>query len=80
MHSADVLGYAASALVFLAFYMQSIFWLRVIALASNVCFLGYALSMHLVPVMVLHVALMPVNAWRLLEHLRGAYRVHGVAS
>jgi hypothetical protein len=65
--SIDLLGYAASALVVLTFYMKDMIPLRVAALCSNVCFLAYGGSLHLGPVIVLHVMLIPINVWRLIQ-------------
>ena len=44
--------------------------LRLIALGSNVAFLTYGALLHLYPVLLLHIVLMPVNLWRLTEILR----------
>jgi hypothetical protein len=69
MQAIDVLGYAASALVFLTFYMKEMAALRAAALCSNVCFLAYGLSLKLGPVVALHAALIPINLWRLAQAL-----------
>lgn len=69
MRSIDVLGYAASVLVFLTFYMKDMLSLRAAALCSNACFLAYGLSMKLGPVIALHAALIPINIWRLAQAL-----------
>jgi hypothetical protein len=58
-------GYVASSLVFLTFYMRGMASLRLIALCSNAAFLIYAGSLHLLPILLLHGALIPVNACRL---------------
>ncbi len=63
----DLLGYAASALVLLAFSLRSLTALRVVAIASNLTFLAYASAAHLPPVLVLHAALLPINLWRLWQ-------------
>jgi hypothetical protein len=60
----DFAGYVASSLVFLTFYMM--IPLRIVALCSNVAFLVYAGSLHLAPIFILHSALIPINARRLL--------------
>ena len=41
--------------------------LRLAAIASNVAFIGYAALAGLHPVLVLHLLLLPMNGWRLLE-------------
>ena len=61
----DLIGYAASALVLLAFSLRSLVALRSVAIASNVTFIAYASAAHLLPVLVLHAALLPINLWRL---------------
>jgi len=66
MHSVNVAGYIAFALVFSAFYMKDMVSLRVLAICSNVAFLVFASTMHLVPVIILHAALLPLNVWRLI--------------
>lgn len=67
MQAVDVMGYAASALVFLTFYMKEMVPLRAAALCSNVCFLVYGLSLKLGPVVALHAALIPINLLRLWQ-------------
>jgi hypothetical protein len=65
----NVVGYVASALVVLTFYMREMVPLRVAALCSNVAFLIYGIGLGLGPVVVLHGMLIPLNAWRLLHAL-----------
>jgi CRP/FNR family transcriptional regulator, cyclic AMP receptor protein len=66
----DVAGYAASLLVFSAFYMTSMTPLRAIAIASNVAFIAYGVGRELYPVLLLHAVLLPLNVVRLLQ-MRG---------
>jgi CRP/FNR family cyclic AMP-dependent transcriptional regulator len=61
------LGYLASALVFATFFMRSRARLREVGIASNVAFILYGLFGHVIPVLVLHVLLLPLNIWRLWE-------------
>jgi hypothetical protein len=63
----DSVGYLAAALVIAAFYMKKTSHLRVIAIGSNFAFLIYGSLAHLLPVIALHLTLLPINAWRLLE-------------
>jgi hypothetical protein len=67
----DLAGYIASSLVFLTFYMKGMIPLRLVALCSNVAFLVYAGALHLLPIVILHGALIPVNVHRLITALRG---------
>jgi hypothetical protein len=63
-------GYAAALLTLAAFFMTDTVRLRQIALASNVAYALWAGSAHLYPTLALHVALFPLNAWRLRQLLR----------
>jgi len=61
------LGLAAAALTFTTFMMKSMLPLRASALASNVFFVAYGYAESLLPIMILHGVLLPLNAARLLE-------------
>ncbi len=63
-------GYAASLLVFATFCMRSMVALRLVAIASNAAFLIYAGLDGLMPILLLHAALLPLNAMRLVEAWR----------
>lgn len=65
--SADAWGWAASGLVLATFSMRSMRALRLTAIASNVAFIGYAGYNWLLPILVLHIALLPLNVWRLVQ-------------
>jgi hypothetical protein len=70
MRSADAVlffGYFASALVFATFFMRSRTRLRQIAIASNIAFITYGVAGSVIPVLVLHALLLPLNIWRLWE-------------
>ena len=60
-------GYVASALVLCTFLTRTMIPLRFVALGSNLAFITYGALLHLYPVLVLHIVLLPVNAWRLRE-------------
>jgi hypothetical protein len=75
---AEGLGYLAAALVFAAFYMRTMVPLRLVAIASNVAFLGYGLGFALWPVAVLHGLLLPLNLLRLAQ-IRRMLRVISAA-
>ncbi len=60
-------GYIASVLVFATFCMKTIVPLLIVAVASNVFFLLYGLLEGLVPILLLHLALLPLNLLRLAQ-------------
>ena len=61
------LGVLACSLVLCSFAMTSMRWLRLMAIASNVSFIGYAWTMQLWPILVLHGILLPLNTIRLAQ-------------
>ena len=65
MHTAELVGYLASALVFATFYTKTMMPLRAVAIASNVAFISYGYVGGMAPILILHVALLPLNLWRL---------------
>ena len=70
MSIVELLGYAASLLVLATFCMRDMVSLRLLAIASNLAFIGYAVLAGIHPVLVLHALLLPMNAWRLAETVR----------
>ena len=67
MSLGELFGYIASVLVFTTFYMKTMVPLRLVAIASNVAFIIYALWGGLTPILILHVLLLPLNTLRLLQ-------------
>jgi CRP/FNR family cyclic AMP-dependent transcriptional regulator len=74
--SGEAIGYVASGLVFLTFCMKTMMPLRLLAIASNVAFISYGTANGLVPIIVLHTLLLPMNAvrtwqiWHLVRRTR----------
>lgn len=66
----DAAGYLASALVFATFCMRTMIALRVAAIGSNICFIGFGVAAHVYPVLLLHIVLLPLNAVRAMEMFR----------
>jgi hypothetical protein len=65
--SSDAWGYAASSLVLMTFCMKRMVPLRIVAICSNLAFFTYGLLLHLMPILLLHALLIPVNVVRLLQ-------------
>jgi hypothetical protein len=72
LQGADLVGYMASSLVFLTFTTSSMRALRMMAIASNISFIGYAALAGLTPILVLHGLLLPLNLFRLYQIERQA--------
>jgi len=79
MRIAETAGYVAALLVFLTFYMKTMIPLRVVGICSNLAFIAYGALDGLYPVLVLHLILLPLNAFRLREMLRLTQRVREAA-
>ena len=67
MSATECFGWAAAALTFMTFVCRDMRRLRLLALAANGAFVAYALLAGLWPVLALHLALAPINVWRLLQ-------------
>ncbi len=63
----EALGWAAALLTMLTFISADMRRLRLLALVANAAFITYGSMAHLPPVMALHLALVPVNLWRLKQ-------------
>jgi CRP/FNR family transcriptional regulator, cyclic AMP receptor protein len=71
----DIIGYIAGALVLTTFYLQTMLKLRIVAIFSNIAFITYGALTHAVPILVLHVLLLPLNVTRLLQMKRLIKRI-----
>jgi CRP/FNR family transcriptional regulator, cyclic AMP receptor protein len=69
MSRAELIGYAAAGCVFVTFYMKTMVPLRVAGIVSNVLFIAYAYDLPAYPVLILHLALLPLNIIRLRQML-----------
>ena len=69
MRFADVLGYTAAFLVFLTFSMKTMIPLRIVGICSNIFFIAYGYLGPAYPLFVLHIALLPLNIFRLRQML-----------
>jgi hypothetical protein len=67
MTSVDVVGWLAATLTLLTFGCVDMRRLRAMALCANMAFIVYGAAAALWPVLALHVALAPLNAWRLRQ-------------
>jgi hypothetical protein len=63
--SIDLLGYAASGLTLATFAQRTMLPMRVLAIGANVCFIGYGAMGMYMPVLALHLVLLPINLVRL---------------
>lgn len=63
----EVIGYAASGLVLLTFATKRMRPLRIVAILSNFAFISYGAIDGIIPVLGLHMILLPLNIFRLVQ-------------
>jgi CRP/FNR family transcriptional regulator, cyclic AMP receptor protein len=63
----ELLAWVAATFTWLAFMGTRMGWVRSLALSANLAFIAYGWNAGLWPVLVLHLALAPVNLWRLVQ-------------
>ena len=66
----SAIGFIASGLVLATFGMKDMINLRIVAICSNIAFIAYGIALSLLPVLILHVMLLPLNGWRLMGLLK----------
>lgn len=70
MTESDIVGWVAAVATLLTFSMRAMIPLRISALFANLCFIVYGTMAGLIPVTVLHLALLPCNLVRLVALLQ----------
>ena len=70
MAEGDIVGFIASALVLATFAMTDMRRLRATAILSNLAFIAYGFASGLLPVLGLHLVLLPLNVCRLVQEWR----------
>ncbi|MEM7496693.1 MAG: cyclic nucleotide-binding domain-containing protein [Pseudomonadota bacterium] len=66
----DAIGWMAALFTLLTFCMRTMLPLRILAIASNLCFIAFATTLGLWQIVVLHGALLPLNLAQLVRLLR----------
>jgi hypothetical protein len=79
MDVAEGLGYLASGLVVGTFCMKTMQPLRIVAIGSNFAFIAYGLAEGLMPILILHTILLPLNVLRLVQMQRLLRRMQEAA-
>ncbi len=71
---AELMGYVAAASMLLTFSMSNKVMLRLCAIIANIFFISYGIGATLVPVVMLHMILLPINVGHLSRalHNQGA--------
>lgn len=69
----EAVGFMGSLFTILTYSMREMRWLRVAAVLSCVSFMIYGVMIQSWPLILMDMALLPINLWRLIE-LRQADR------
>lgn len=69
MLSIDAIGYSAGFATLITFAQRRIVPMRLFAVGANVLFISYGILGSFYPVALLHLILLPLNVFRLAEHL-----------
>ncbi|WP_037088554.1 YgjV family protein [Neorhizobium vignae] len=63
----EIVGFAGSFLTVITYLTQRMVQLRVLAIASSLCFAVYGTMIGSPPLILMEAALLPINAWRLYQ-------------
>ncbi|UVK37856.1 YgjV family protein [Mesorhizobium sp. AR10] len=63
----EAIGFLGSFFTVLTYSMKQMFWLRVAALMSCLAFMAYGTLIGSLPLILMELMLLPINAWRLME-------------
>jgi hypothetical protein len=67
MNLTDLLGYAAGLMTLVTFAQKHMLRMRLGAVTANILFIAYGVMGAIYPVVLLHLALLPLNLIRLVE-------------
>jgi CRP/FNR family cyclic AMP-dependent transcriptional regulator len=75
MELIQLVGYLAAFLMFSTFYMKKMIPLRAVGICSNVTFIIFAGSTGVYPLFILHICLLPLNTFRMIQMIKLVRRV-----
>ena len=71
----EIIGFIGAGLAIATLAMKSMIPLRIVGIASSIFQIAFAASAGVTPMLIQHVILLPLNAYRLYEHMRLVRRV-----
>ena len=75
----EIFGYLGALMTLTTFSMQTMLHLRIVGIVSNSVFITYGVLGHVYPVLLLHMALLPLNLWRLRQLLQLTRQLREIA-
>jgi hypothetical protein len=79
MQWTETFGYLGALMTLTTFSMKTMVHLRMVGIVSNVAFIAYGVLGHVYPVLLLHLALLPLNIWRLRQLLQLTRQIREIA-
>lgn len=79
MQWTETFGYLGALMTLTTFSMKTMVHLRMVGIVSNVAFIAYGVLGHVYPVLLLHLTLLPLNAWRLRQLLQLTRQIREIA-
>jgi hypothetical protein len=76
----EIVGFIGAALAIATLAMKAMIPLRVVGIASSIFQIAFAASTGVTPMLIQHVILLPLNAYRLYEHMRLVRRVRNASN
>jgi CRP-like cAMP-binding protein len=76
----EILGFVGAGLMVVTLAMRTMIPLRVVGIVSSTCQIGFALMTGILPMLIQHGILLPMNIYRLHEQLRLIRRLKNAAS
>ena len=75
----EMFGYLGALMTLTTFSMKTMVHLRVAGIAANLAFIAYGVLGQVFPVLLLHLALLPLNLWRLRQLLQLTRQIRELA-
>ena len=75
----ETFGYLGALMTLTTFSMKTMLHLRMVGIVSNLAFITYGVLGHVYPVLLLHLTLLPLNAWRLRQLLQLTRQIQEIA-
>ena len=76
----ELVGWVAAAFTLAAYSMKTMLPLRVVSVFANLSFMSYGFMTDAIPVLILHLLLLPFNLYRLAEIFRSKRKVRAARS
>lgn len=76
----EAFGYLGALMTLATFSMKTMLHLRMVGIVANLAFITYGVFNHVYPVLLLHMTLLPLNAWRLWQLLRMTQQIKAISA